>query len=112
MNTQKIFTYVALVLGVVGLISQVMILSKGDDAIKLNASLYGEYGVVSFMVYFAIFVLSITVILTLFFSFANLASEWDDTKKLIKALISIGAFAVIAIFETVFSWVCITPSAV
>ena len=38
MNRQKIFTYVALVLGVVGLISQVMILSQGDDAIKLNAS--------------------------------------------------------------------------
>lgn len=106
MNRQKIFTYVALVLGVVGLISQVMILSKGDDAIKLNASLYGEYGVVSFMVYFALFVLAITVILTLFFSFVNLAS---DGNKLKKALISIGAFATVVLVAFLFSSGTETP---
>ena len=37
MNTRKIFTYTALVLGVVGLILQAIILSQGDDVIKLNA---------------------------------------------------------------------------
>ena len=106
MNRQKIFTYVALVLGVVGLISQVMILNQGDDAIKLNASLYGKYGVVSFMVYFALFVLAITVMLTLFFSFDNLAS---DGNKLKKALISIGAFATVVLVAFLFSSGTETP---
>ena len=88
MNTRKIFTYTALVLGVVGLILQAIILSQGDDVIKLNA-LSGDYGVVSTMVTLALLVLAITVILTLVFSFGNLAS---DGKKLKKALISIKAF--------------------
>ena len=83
MNTQKIFTYTALVLGVVGLILQAIILSQGDDVIKLNA-LSGDYGVVSTMVTLALLVLAITVVLTLVFSFGNLAS---DGKKLKKALL-------------------------
>ena len=49
MNTHKIFTYTALALGVIGLILQVVILSQGDDVIKLNA-LSGDYGVISTMV--------------------------------------------------------------
>ena len=82
MNTQKIFTYTALALGVIGLILQVVILSQGDDVIKLNA-LSGDYGVVSTMVTLALLVLAITVVLTLVFSLGNLAS---DKKKLKKAL--------------------------
>ena len=66
MNTQKTFTYIALALGVVGLILQVIILNQGDDVIKLNA-LSGDYGVVSTMVTLALLVLAITVILTLGF---------------------------------------------
>ena len=58
MNTRKIFTYTALVLGVVGLILQAIILSQGDDVIKLNA-LSGDYGVVSTMVTLALLVLAI-----------------------------------------------------
>ena len=80
MNTQKIFTYTALVLGVVGLILQAIILSQGDDVIKLNA-LSGDYGVVSTMVTLALLVLAITVVLTLVFSFGNLASDVKKLKK-------------------------------
>jgi NADH:ubiquinone oxidoreductase subunit 6 (subunit J) len=105
MNTQKIFTYTALVLGVVGLILQAIILSQGDDVIKLNA-LSGDYGVVSTMVTLALLVLAITVVLTLVFSFGNLAS---DGKKLKKALISIGAFAAVVLVAFLFSTGTETP---
>ena len=105
MNTQKIFTYSALVLGVIGLILQVTILSQGDDVIKLNA-LSGDYGVVSTMVSLALLVLAITVVLTLVFSLGNLAS---DKKKLKKALISIGAFAAVVLVAFLFSTGTETP---
>ena len=105
MNTQKIFTYTALALGVIGLILQIVILSQGDDIIKLNA-LSGNYGVVSTMVSLALFVLAITVLLTLFFSFGNLAS---DRRKLNKALISVGVFAAVIIVAFLFSTGTETP---
>ena len=105
MSTKKIYTYIALALGVVGLILQVIILNQGDDVIKLNA-LSGDYGVVSTMVTLALLVLAITVILTLVFSFGNLAS---DGKKLKKALISIGAFAAVVLIAFLFSSGSETP---
>ena len=105
MNTQKTFTYIALALGVVGLILQVIILNQGDDVIKLNA-LSGDYGVVSTMVTLALLVLAITIILTLVFSFGNLAS---DGKKLKKALISIGVFAAVVLIAFLFSSGSETP---
>ena len=105
MNTQKIFTYTALVLGVIGLILQIVILSQGDDVIKLNA-LSGDYGVVSTMVTLALLVLAITVVLTLVFSFGNLAS---DGEKLKKALISIGVFVGVVLVAFLFSTGTETP---
>ncbi len=105
MNTQKIFKYTALALGVIGLILQVVILNQGDDTIKLNA-LSGDYGVVSTMVTLALIVLAITVSLTLIFSITNLAS---DSKKLKKALLSIGAFGVVVLLAFLFSSGTETP---
>ena len=105
MNTQKIFTFTALALAVIGLILQVVILSQGVDVIKLNA-LSGEYGIVSTMVTLALLVLAITFILTLVFSIGNLAS---DGKKLKKALISIGAFAAVVLVAFLFSTGTETP---
>ena len=105
MNTQKIFKYTALVFGVIGLILQVVILNQGDDTIKLNA-LSGDYGVVSTMVTLALIVLAITVSLTLIFSITNLAS---DSKKLKKALLSIGAFGVVVLVAFLFSSGTETP---
>ena len=105
MNTQKIFTYTALGLGIIGLILQIVILSQGDDVIKLNA-LAGDYGVVSIMVTLALLVLAITVVLTLVFSFGNLAS---DGEKLKKALISIGAFVGVVLVAFLFSTGTETP---
>ena len=105
MNTQKIIKYTALVFGVIGLILQVVILNQGDDTIKLNA-LSGDYGVVSTMVTLALIVLAITVSLTLIFSITNLAS---DSKKLKKALLSIGAFGVVVLVAFLFSSGTETP---
>jgi NADH:ubiquinone oxidoreductase subunit 6 (subunit J) len=105
MITKKIFTYSALALGVIGLILQVIILNQGDDVIKLNA-LSGDYGVVSIMVTLALLILAITVVLTLVFSFGNLAS---DGKKLKKALISIGAFVAVVLLAFLFSSGTETP---
>ena len=105
MNTQKIFNYTALVFGFIGLILQVVILNQGDDTIKLNA-LSGDYGVVSTMVTLALIVLAITVSLTLIFSITNLAS---DSKKLKKALLSIGAFGVVVLVAFLFSSGTETP---
>lgn len=105
MNTKRIFTYTALVLGVIGLILQVLILNQGDDVIKMNA-LSGDYGVVSTMVTLALFVLAITVLLTLIFSLGNLAS---DGKKLKKALVSIGAFGAVVLVAFLFSSGTETP---
>ena len=105
MHKQKIFTYTAIALGVIGLILQVVILSQGDDLIKLNA-LSGDYGVVSTMVTLALLVLAITVVLTLVFSFGNLSS---DRKKLKKALISIGVFLVVVLVAFLFSTGTETP---
>ena len=105
MNTHKIFTYTALALGVIGLILQVVILSQGDDIIKLNA-LSGDYGVISTMVTLALLILAITVVLTLVFSFGNLAS---DGVKLKRALVSIGAFIVVVLVAFLFSTGTETP---
>ena len=65
-----------------------------------------DSGVVSTMVTLALLVLAITVILTLVFSFGNLAS---DGKKLKKALISIGAFAAVVLVAFLFSTGTETP---
>ncbi len=102
---QKFFKYAALVLGVIGLILQVVILNQGDDNIKLNA-LSGDYGVVSTMVTLAIIVLAITVSLTLIFSITNLAS---NPNKLKKALLYIGAFGVVVLIAFLFSSGTETP---
>ena len=105
MNTHKIFTYSALALGVIGLILQVVILSQGDDIIKLNA-LSGDYGVISTMVTLALLILAITVVLTLVFSFGNLAS---DGVKLKRALVSMGAFLAVVVVAFLFSSGTETP---
>lgn len=105
MSVQKIVTYVAALLGVIGLIFQITILGKGDDVIEM-AALSGDYGVVSSMVSLAIIIIFIAVILTLAFSVMNLAS---DPEKLKKAMISIGAFLAVVLIAFLFSSGVETP---
>lgn len=105
MSVQKIVTYVAALLGVIGLIFQITILGKGDDVIEM-AALSGDYGVVSSMVSLAMIIIAIAVILTLAFSVMNLAS---DPEKLKKAMISIGVFLVVVLIAFLFSSGVETP---
>jgi len=105
MNIQKITTIVALVLGVLGLIFQVLILSKGDDAIEMN-SLAGDFSAVTPMITLAIIILAVVVLITVASSLAALAS---NPAKLKKALISIAAFAAVVLISYLFSEGVETP---
>lgn len=99
MNIQKTTTIVSASLGVIGLIFLALIIGKGDDVIEMNA-MQGDYGTVSYIIYLAQFILSITVLITLFFSVKNLASDKGNLKK---SLIYIGAFAIVILIAFLFS---------
>ena len=105
MNIQKITTIVALILGVLGLIFQVIILSKGDDVIEMNG-LAGDFSAVTPIITLAILILGVVVLITLVSSLASLAS---NAAKLKKALISIAAFALVVVISYVFSEGVETP---
>ena len=105
MDIQKITKYVALSLGVIGLILQVLILRKGDDAIEM-AGLAGNFSSVSPMINLAIIILIIVVLITLISSFASLAS---NAAKLKKAGISIAAFAAVVLLSFLLSEGVETP---
>lgn len=96
MNIQKITTYLSALLGILGLIFLALIISKGDDAIEMDA-MQGSYGSVSSIILLAQVILGLTVVTTLFFSLKNLAS---DKAKLKKSLMSVGAF--LAVFLIAF----------
>ena len=105
MDIQKITKYVALALGVIGLILQVVILRKGDDAIEM-AGLAGNFSSVSPMINLAIIILIVTLLITLVSSFAALASNPDKLKK---AGISIAAFTAIVLLSFLLSEGVETP---
>mgnify|MGYP005637913243 FL=1 len=105
MDIQKITKIVALVLGVLGLIFQVTILSKGDDAIELN-SYAGDFSSVSPMITLAIIILIIVVAITLVSSLATLAS---NPEKLKKALLSVAAFVLVVLLSFLISDGAETP---
>ncbi len=88
MNIQKITNITVVVLAVVALIILGVIIGQGDEYIEMSA-MQGNYGFVSIMINLALFVLLITVLMTLVFSVKNLVSE---KSKLKKAGISIGSF--------------------
>ncbi len=105
MDIQKITKIVALVLGVLGLVFQVAILSKGDDAIEMD-SLAGNFSSVSPMITLALAILVIVVLITVVSSLAGLAS---NGAKLKKALISVVAFALVVLISFMFSEGVETP---
>ena len=88
MNIQKITNITVVVLAVVALIVLGVIIGQGDEYIEMSA-MQGDYGFVSIMINLALFVLLVTVLMTLIFSLKNLVSE---KSKLKKAGISIGSF--------------------
>ena len=88
MNIQKITNITVVVLAVLALIVLGVIIGQGDEYIEMSA-MQGNYGFVSIMINLALFVLIVTVLMTLVFSLKNLVSE---KSKLKKAGISIGSF--------------------
>jgi len=105
MNIQKITTIAALILGVLGLVFQVTILSKGDDVIEMDG-LAGDFSSVSPMITLALVILAIVVLITVVSSLAALAT---NAAKLKKALISIVTFALVVVVSFLFSEGVETP---
>ena len=105
MVIQKITKYISMALGVIGLILQVVILRKGDDAIEM-AGLAGNFSSVSPMINLAYIILIIIVLITLLSSFASLAS---NPAKLKKTGISIAAFAAVVLLSFLLSEGIETP---
>lgn len=88
MTLHKILKYIALVIGVVGLILWGRVLLTGDDAIENSASV--QASVVTPFLYLAYIVFAIIVLLVLFYVIKGLFS--GDIKR---TLISVGAFILV-----------------
>ena len=80
MDVKKITTIFSIVLGVVGALFLALIIGEGDDSIEMSA-MQGDFGSVSYIIYLAQFILFVTVVTTVFFSFKNLAGDKKKLKK-------------------------------
>ena len=105
MNLQKITNISVILLAVLALIVLAVIIGQGDEYIEMSA-MQGNFGAVSVMINLALFVLLVTVLMTLVFSMKNLFSE---KSKLKKAGISIGSFLFVFIVAFVLSSGIDTP---
>ena len=105
MNLQKITNISVVLLALLALIVLGVIIGQGDEYIEMSA-MQGNFGAVSVMINLALFVLLVTVLMTLVFSMKNLFSE---KSKLKKAGISIGSFLFIFILAFVLSSGVETP---
>ena len=105
MNLQKITKISVVLLAVLALIVLGVIIGQGDEYIEMSA-MQGNFGAVSVMINLALFVLLVTVLMTLVFSMKNLFSE---KSKLKKAGISIGSFLFVFIVAFVLSSGIDTP---
>ena len=105
MNLQKITNISVVLLAVLALIVLGIIIGQGDEYIEMSA-MQGNFGAVSVMINLALFVLLVTVLMTLVFSMKNLFSE---KSKLKKAGMSIGSFLFVFILAFVLSSGVETP---
>ena len=92
MKLENIIKIVCAVLGLLGVIFLFRILASGDDDIKMAASM-GDFSLISPLISLSMFILFITVAVTIIFSLINLAS---NPGKLKKSLIFI-AFLIVVI---------------
>ena len=105
MNLQKITNISVVLLALTALIILGVIIGQGDEYIEMSA-MQGNFGAVSVMINLALFVLLVTVLMTLVFSMKNLFSE---KSKLKKAGMSIGSFLFVFILAFVLSSGVETP---
>lgn len=88
MGLHKILKYVALALGVIGLILLGRVIATGDEAIKADAGV--QASVVDPFMYIAYIVLAVVLVVVLFYVVKGLFA--GDIKK---TLISVGAFLLV-----------------
>ena len=91
MKLENIIKIVCAVLGLLGVIFLFRILASGDDDIKMAASI-GDFSLISPLISLSMFILFITVAVTIIFSLINLAS---NPGKLKKSLIFIGFLIIV-----------------
>ncbi|MBT8325625.1 MAG: hypothetical protein KJO96_10025 [Winogradskyella sp.] len=96
MNLNKIVKIAAGILGLLGVVFLVRIISVGDDAIKSGA----EAGLVDPMAYIAYITLFVILAIVVFFVLKNL---FTNTGTLKNTLISVGLFAAVLIISYVVS---------
>ena len=88
---ENIIKIVCAVLGLLGVIFLFRILATGDDDIKMAASM-GDFSLISPLISLSMFILFITVAVTIIFSLINLAS---NPGKLKKSMIFIGFLIIV-----------------
>ena len=91
MKLENIIKIVCAVLGLLGIIFLFRILATGDDDIKMAASM-GDFSLISPLISLSMFILFITVAVTIIFSLINLAS---NPGKLKKSMIFIGFLIIV-----------------
>ena len=91
MKLENIIKIVCAVLGLLGVIFLFRILASGDDDIKMAASM-GDFSLISPLISLSMFILFITVAVTIIFSLINLAS---NPGKLKKSMIFIGFLIIV-----------------
>ena len=91
MKLENIIKIVCAVLGLLGVIFLFRILASVDDDIKMAASM-GDFSLISPLISLSMFILFITVAVTIIFSLINLAS---NPGKLKKSLIFIGFLIIV-----------------
>ena len=90
MNSQKILTIIAGVVGVIAMIFLIRIIGAGDEAIKAGES----SGTVNTFMYIAYAILTITIALVIVFTLKNLITHPAMLKS---ALMSVGAFVLLGL---------------
>jgi len=93
MGLHKIIKIVAAALSLLGVIFLIMIISKGDDAIKAMAE-QGESSGVDYMSYIAYVVLGIVLVFVLMFVLKNMFSNKETLMSTVKG---VGAFLVLGL---------------
>ena len=99
MKIYKILKIVAGLLGLAGIIFLVMIIAKGDEAIK-SAAIDGDTAILDPISYVTYIIFTLTIGFVLFFVIQNL---FTNTKNLKGTLIGVGAFLAVLIVSYVAS---------
>ncbi|WP_239004459.1 hypothetical protein [Lacinutrix sp. WUR7] len=90
MNSQKIITIIAGVIGVIAMFFLIRIIGVGDEAIKAGES----SGIVNTFMYIAYAILALILVLVVLFTLKNIFSNAATLKR---TLMAVGAFLVVAL---------------